>query len=49
MARNVKKTYGVRRGSRKVGKSIDWFWKRTGKRMAETYQDDSVKMPMVMA
>ena len=43
MARKVKKTYGVRRGSRKVGKRIEWFGKRTGKRTAETYQGDSVK------
>jgi hypothetical protein len=26
MARKAKRTYGVRRGSRKVGKRIDWFW-----------------------
>jgi hypothetical protein len=23
----AKRTYGIRRGSRKVGKRIDWFWK----------------------
>ena len=26
MPRKIKKTYGIRRGSRKVGKRIDWFW-----------------------
>src|SRR5215469_17732501 len=26
MARKAKRTYGVKRGSRKVGKRIDWFW-----------------------
>ena len=26
MARKAKRTYGVRRGSRKVGTRIDWFW-----------------------
>jgi hypothetical protein len=26
MARKAKRSYDVRRGSRKVGKRIDWFW-----------------------
>ena len=26
MPRKIKKTYGIRCGSRKVGKRIDWFW-----------------------
>ena len=26
MARTAKRTYGFRRGFRKVGKRIDWFW-----------------------
>src|SRR5215475_4915918 len=26
MPRKIKRTYGIRRGSRKVGKRIDWFW-----------------------
>jgi hypothetical protein len=26
MARKAERTYGVRRGSRKIGNRIDWFW-----------------------
>jgi hypothetical protein len=26
MPPEIKRTYGIRRGSRRVGKRIDWFW-----------------------
>jgi hypothetical protein len=47
--RKAKRTYGVRRGSRKVGKRIDWFWEAYWKVNGKDVSADSVRMPMVMA
>jgi hypothetical protein len=45
MARKAKRTYGIRRGSRKVGKRVDWFWEAYWTENGK----DVVKMPMAMA
>jgi hypothetical protein len=45
MARKAKRTYGVRRGSRKVGKRIDWFWdaywKENGRDVSRRFSENA--------
>ncbi|MGA8659299.1 MAG: hypothetical protein WB586_24495 [Chthoniobacterales bacterium] len=45
MAGKVKRTYGVRRGSRKVGKRIDWFWeaywKENGRDVSRRFSENA--------
>jgi hypothetical protein len=45
MPREVKRTYGVRRGLRKVGKRIDWFWdaywKENGRDVSRSFSENA--------
>jgi hypothetical protein len=45
MPRKIRKTYGVRRGSRKVGKRIDWFWeaywKENGRDVSRRFSENA--------
>ena len=45
MARKAKRTYGIRRGSRKVGKRIDWFWeaywKEGGRNVSRQFSENA--------
>jgi hypothetical protein len=45
MRRKAKRTYGVRCGSRKVGKRIDWFWetywKENGRDVSRRFSENS--------
>jgi hypothetical protein len=43
--REVKRTFGIRRGSRKVGKRIDWFWeaywKENGRDVSRRFSENA--------
>ena len=45
MARKANRTFGVRRGSRRVGKRIDWFWeaywKENGRDVARRFSENA--------
>ena len=45
MAGKAKRTYGIRRGSRKVGKRIDWFWeaywKENGRDVSRRFSENA--------
>jgi hypothetical protein len=45
MARKAKRTYGIRRGSRQVGKRIDWFWeayrKENGRDVSRRFSENA--------
>jgi hypothetical protein len=45
MAQKAKRTYGTRRGSRKVGKRIDWFWeaywKENGRDVSRRFSENA--------
>ena len=45
MTRKAKRIFGIRRGSRKVGKRIDWFWeaywKENGRDVARRFSENA--------
>ncbi|MGA8658050.1 MAG: hypothetical protein WB586_18050 [Chthoniobacterales bacterium] len=45
MARKLTKNYGISRGSRKVGKRIDWFWeaywKEGGRNVSRRFSENA--------